>query len=129
MIAFTPEVSLEASKYSSVLSTSVAVSMRMRSVSSRVSCGPIKLNTGGSFTGCIVNTNVFESENSPSVTSAVIFTKPLKSGAGVIANWLPSTDTETYSLSLEAEKIKSVLSLSTSVADRIIINVVSSLVT
>ena len=129
MIAFTPAVSLDASKYNSVLSTSIAVSIRIRSVSSKVSRGPMKLNTGESLTGCTVNANVFESENSPSVTSAVICTEPLKSGAGVIANWFPSTNTETFSLSLEAENVKSGLSLSTSVADRFIINVVSSLVT
>ena len=101
----------------------------MRSVSSSVSCGPIAPNSGGSLIGITVNKNVSESENSPSLTSAVMFTEPLKSRVGSIVNWLPSTNTKTFSLSLDAEKIKSVLSLSTSVADRLIINIVSSLVT
>ena len=77
----------------------------------------------------MINTNILESANSPSLTSAVIFAEPLKFRAGIMVNWLSSTDTKTFSLSLKAENVRSVLSVSTSVADRLIINDVSSFVT
>ena len=107
-------------------STSTANRTISKGMSSFVICAPISSKIGGSFTGLTVNSKTSESVRNPSLTFTEICTIPLKFKSGDMVSWSPDMDTVTDSLSLSALKISS--ELSTSSADKVIVNDTSSFV-
>ena len=116
--ALTFSSSLSALKINSSLSTSVAESVIVNGSSSVVLWFPIGSKTGASFTAVTVRVKVMCPDSaSPSLAQTSISVSPVAFSTGVRVNMLSATETVTISVfSVEASKLKSLVSLSISVA-------------